>query len=115
MVPGHLGGLDVVHLSESQQDLDTETGQPEEPGESGELVEEGNDDTSAGVGQDTLMELVLNNQYQVGEREEEKEGDLDVGHIVVPELLTGAGTDDDNNDAHDAEVFRMRFVVGNLL
>ena len=103
VVPGHLGGPEVVNLPEPQPDVETETGQPEEDGEGGELEEEARDDTSAGVCHQTRMELVPDNNNQEGEREEEEEGDLDGGHVVVPELVTGAVADDDDDDAHDAD------------
>ena len=103
VVPGHLSGPEVVNLPESQPDVDTEACQPKEDGEGGELEEEACDDTSAGVGQEILMELVPDDHDQEGEREEEEEGDLDGGHVVVPELVTGAVTDDDDDDADDAD------------
>ena len=103
VVPGHLSGPEVVNLPEPQPDIETETSQPEEDGESGELEEEARDDTSAGVCHKTRMELVPDYDNQEGEREEEEEGDLDGGHVVVPELVTGAVADDDDDDAHDAD------------
>jgi len=103
VVPRNLGGPEVVNLPEPQPDIDTETGQPEEYGESGELEEEACDDTATGIGQEILMELVPDDHDQEGERKEEEEGDLDGGHVVVPELVTGAVADDDDDDADDAD------------
>ena len=103
VIPGHLGGSEVMDLPKSEPDIDTETSQPEEDGEGGELEEEASDDTSAGVGHQTRVELVPDNHDQEGEREEEEEGDLDGGHVVVPELVTRAVADDDDDDANNAD------------
>ena len=98
----HLGGSEVMDLPKPEPDIDTETSQPEEDGEGGELEEEASDDTSAGVGDQTRLELVPDNQNQEGDREEEEEGDLDGGHVVVPELVTRAVADDDDDDTNNA-------------
>ena len=103
VIPRHLSGSEVVDLPEPEPDIDTETGQPEEDGECGELEEEASDDTSAGVGHQTRVVLVPDNHDQEGEREEEEEGDLDGGHMVVPELVTRAVADDDDDDADNAD------------
>jgi len=67
------------------------------------MEDESSDDTSTGVGHKTRVELVLNNQDQVGETKEEEEGDLDGGNGFIPELVTDAMEHDDDDEADDAE------------
>jgi len=67
------------------------------------MKEESGDDTSTGVGHKTSVELVLNNQDQVGETKEKEEGDFDGGNGFIPELVTDAMEHDDDDEAHDAE------------
>ena len=112
VVPGHLGGPEVVDLPKSEPDIDTETSQPEEDGEGGELEEEASDDTSAGVGDQTRVELVPDNHDQEGEGEEEEEWDLDGGDVVIPELVTGAVAGYDDDDAHNADGHDDEFCCG---
>ena len=97
VIPRHLGGSEVMDLPEPEIDIDTETGQPEEDGEGGELEEEASDDTSTCVSDQARVVLVPDNYDQEGEREEEEERDLDGGHMVVPELVTGDVTDNDDD------------------
>ena len=67
------------------------------------MKDESCDDTSAGVCYQTRVELVLDNQDQVGETKEEEEGDFDGSNGFIPELVTDAVEYDDDDDADDAE------------